>query len=380
MLVWFTFAASAQPSGLLPFQGRLTDSGGKPLPDGVRVVQFQIYNEPSSGKVLWAGEIHRTTINGGLVNVVLGTKNALPRDRVDQPDKSFFDQPLYLQITVDANNDGAITDDKSDPPVLPRQSILPVVFAQESGNARTLAGYDWSVLFGTKNPVDGKLSGSRIASGSVSAEQMALASITGAQLAPNSVSTVQISDGTITASKMAANSIGAASLQDGSLTHAKWGSRQVGTNVPIGGVAISASSGVFSTNLTTSATPVDVPHLSVKIASTGRPVYVGLISDGTLSTSAGSPGHAGTISAFGGSSFGGGEIELILARGAIVISSERLVISQGQAINTSIYLPCSVVHCLDTPPAGTHNYKFQLRSLNGHIATVYRVKLVAYEL
>lgn len=168
-------------SRLIPFQGRLSDSSGKAVADGVRMIQFQIFSEPNSGSVLWTGEAHRATINGGLVNVVLGSKNPLPNDRLDQPDKSFFDQPLYLQITVDADLDNQITAD--DPPLLPRQAILPVLFASEAASSRTLNGYDWSVLFGTNNPVDGKLFGAKLANASVGTAQLADAAITRDKLA-----------------------------------------------------------------------------------------------------------------------------------------------------------------------------------------------------
>ena len=368
--------AQSPATKLLPFQGRLTDASGKPISDGVRLIQFQIYSEPSGGSVLWAGELHRTTINGGLVNVVLGSKNPLPNDRLDQPDKSFFDQPLYLQITSDANADNQIT--AADPPLLPRQSILPVVFAQESANARKLAGYDWSALFGTNNPVDGKLPGSRISPGSVTTAQIGNAAITGAQLASNSVSTVNLANGAITASKLAPDAVSPTQLQDASVTQPKLALRSIGTNVPAGGVAISLSSGIFTSNLTTSTTPVNVPNLSVTMMTTGRPVCLGLISDGTLGTSVSGTGSA--ISVAGPSTYGGGEVECIFVRGTNVISSNRLIVSQGQAITTGIHLPCSAVQFLDTPPAGTHNYRFQIRSLNGHTVTVYRVKLIAYEL
>lgn len=365
-------------SRLIPFQGRMAEASGNPIADGVRLIQFQIYSEPSGGSVLWTGELHRATIHGGLVNLVLGSKNPLPNDRLDQPDKSFFDQPLYLQITVDANADNQIT--AADPPLLPRQTILPVLFSQESGNARKLAGYDWSALFGTNNPVDGKLPGSRISPGSITAGQIGNAAISSAQLASNAVSTANLANGAVTASKVAPDAISATQLQDASVTQPKLALRPIGTNVSIGGVAISLSSGIFTSNLTTSATPVNVPNLSVTMMTTGRPVCLGLISDGTLGTSASGLGIAGTISVTGPSTYGGGDVECIFVRGTNVISSERLIISQGQAITTVIYLPCSALQFLDTPPAGTHNYRFQVRSLNGHTVTVYRVKLIAYEL
>src|SRR5687767_10530798 len=77
---------------LLPFQGHLTDQNGGAVSNGVRLVQFKIYNVPSGGNPVWAGELHRTTINGGLVNVLLGTKTPLAN--------VIFDQQLYLEITV----------------------------------------------------------------------------------------------------------------------------------------------------------------------------------------------------------------------------------------------------------------------------------------
>src|SRR5207249_8846014 len=152
---------------LLPFQGRLTDQNGVAVSNGVRLVLFKIYDVPASGNPVWAGELHRTTVNGGLVNVMLGSKT--PFTGLD------FDRQLYLEITVDVSGptgqpDNTIT--LADPPMLPRQAILPVVFAKESANSRLLDGYDWSALFGTNNPAIAKLDGSRIASNSITSAQL----------------------------------------------------------------------------------------------------------------------------------------------------------------------------------------------------------------
>ena len=95
---------------LLPFQARLADAAGRSFPDGPRAIRFQIFAEMLGGSPLWAGEVHRTTINGGLVNVQLGTK--APLTHVD------FNQELYLEITIDSNNDeklDAIGSDGVDP-------------------------------------------------------------------------------------------------------------------------------------------------------------------------------------------------------------------------------------------------------------------------
>src|ERR1043165_1841401 len=159
---WMALAATAFLAGplsaqaaarLLPFQGRLSDANGAAVPDGARVVQFKIYDAPVGGRAVWNGEVQKLTINAGLVSTILGTKASL--SGVD------FNQDLYLEITIDANGDGQIS--LADPPLLPRQSILPAVFAYESGNSSFLKGYDWSPLFGTNNPADGTLLSSKIA-------------------------------------------------------------------------------------------------------------------------------------------------------------------------------------------------------------------------
>lgn len=176
-------AVAQEAPRLLPFQGRLTDASGNSFTDGARLIQFQIYDQPTAGQVLWPGEVHRATMNNGLINVVLGTKNPLPTEQSGNPARSFFDQPLYLQITVDANGDQQIT--TADPPLLPRQAILPVIFAKEAAvaqlanhanhsvNSEKLAGYDWSaILTGGSDPRTGKIDGSRIQPGTFAAASL----------------------------------------------------------------------------------------------------------------------------------------------------------------------------------------------------------------
>jgi hypothetical protein len=167
---------------LLPFQGRVTDADGNALPDGSRVVQFKIYDAPIGGLAVWNGEVHNLTINGGLVSTLLGSKAAL--DGVD------FNLDLYLEITIDANTDGQIS--LSDPPLLPRQSILPAVFAWESADSQLLQGYDWSALFGPDNPADGTLLPAKIADSSLATAKLGDSAVTAAKIANGAVTRPKI--------------------------------------------------------------------------------------------------------------------------------------------------------------------------------------------
>src|SRR5260221_3094676 len=141
----FTFAIAQQsPKLLLPFQGRLTDQNGTAVSDGVRLVQFKIYDAPVGGQAVWNGEVQKLTVNAGLISTVLGSKTSL--SSVD------FNKSLYLELTIDANNDNQIT--AADPPMLPTQAILPAVFSKETADSRLLTGYDWTAIFaeGAGNP------------------------------------------------------------------------------------------------------------------------------------------------------------------------------------------------------------------------------------
>jgi hypothetical protein len=167
---------------VLPFQGRLTDANGNTVPDGARVVQFKIYDAPVGGRAIWNGEVQNLTVNAGLVSTLLGTKASLAS--LD------FNQDLYLELTVDANGDGQIT--LADPPLLPRQSIVPAVFSQESANSRLLNGYDWSALFGTNNPADGTILGSKIGNSSLDSSKLQDGAVSGTKIADHAVSLAKL--------------------------------------------------------------------------------------------------------------------------------------------------------------------------------------------
>lgn len=133
---------------LIPFQGYLTDQNGSPVPDGTRVIHFKLYNLPTGGTPVWTGELHTVSVNSGLVNVILGTQASL--SEVD------FTQQVYLEITVDIDGNNVI--DINEPPMLPRQIIIPTI------NSHKLAGYDWNeILDGdTNNPSTGLIADDKI--------------------------------------------------------------------------------------------------------------------------------------------------------------------------------------------------------------------------
>ncbi len=358
-----------QAPKLLPFQGRLSDQNGTAVSDGVRVVQFKIYDAPVGGQAVWNGEVQKLTVNGGLVSTVLGSKASL--SSVD------FNKSLYLELTIDANNDNQIT--SADPPMLPRQAIVPAVFSKESADSRLLANYDWSALFGTNNPANGTLLDSKIRDGSISAAKIQPGTISSNQIAPQAINASLIASGTITSNQIgpsaittaalasnavtmgaiAPGAVGAAQLASNSISLDKFSSRMVGTNVPVGGFAQSGSSGNFGGI-------GDVPNLAVTITTAGRPVFVGLIADGdTINHSFVGPNP---------SSFGAVSADFAFTRDSAVIGLTFMLV----APDYYFLIPPGAFYHLDTPPPGMHTYTF--RVVDGGSPQVQYVRLIAYEL
>jgi len=106
-------------------------------------------------------------------------------DRSDDPSRSFFDATLFLQVTVDSDSNGLFNE--ADVPMLPRPSIVPVVFADESGNSRKLQGFGWQSLVSNGNPETGFIDGKKLADSSVDPTKLVPNSVNLQSLAPQIV-------------------------------------------------------------------------------------------------------------------------------------------------------------------------------------------------
>jgi hypothetical protein len=74
-----TFAAAQSFSQILSFQGRLSGTDGKPVPDGPYAVKFTMYDAETAGGALWT-ETQGVTQVGGMFMVYLGSVTAFPSD------------------------------------------------------------------------------------------------------------------------------------------------------------------------------------------------------------------------------------------------------------------------------------------------------------
>lgn len=136
---------------------------------------------------------------------------------------------------------------------------------------------------------------------------------------------------------------------------------------------LSSSSVAFTSS---STSPVNVTNLSVTIVTTGRPVVVGLISDGPSSPCS----LGGVINP--GSSLD--NLVNILRDGSTIASYDVRIagtVSSGSITVVRNNVPCSAVVTVDiTPTAASHTYTIQAVATSGGSVEVLNAKLFAYEL
>ena len=380
----YSFVAKSETK-LIPFQGKLTDANGQVIEDKAIVVQFKMYDAPVGGNAKWNGEVQMLTVNGGLVNTTLGTKASLKN--VD------FSSPTYLEITIDANGNNQIGPE--DPPLLPRQSIIPAVYAVQTGDAKTLSGYDWSAIFGSNDPTgkipggklaDGSITGTQIASKTITAQQIKDSTITSAKLASGAVTSSQLAKNSVTTDKLALGAVTTNKIANGAITTDKLAQYAVTTDkiatnsitmklmeerkmtnafetvAPIGSIACSKGIEYFSVSSIAPANQ-EVPGLSVKLKTSGRPVMIML--------QAMTPGIESYLD-----SFGGGMVLLQRNDGTSIVN----YCFRHMSTADRTHAPSSTIMFIDVPPEGEQRYSIYTNKGYGHDFQYHNVKLIAFEL
>lgn len=180
-----------------------------------------------------------------------------------------------------------------------------------------------------------------------------------------------VSDGTSnwhtqTRPKIADSALQTAMLADSAVTTAKINNNAVTQAKRAAlGQQISSSSGTVSINSTTN----DITNLSVTITTTGRPVFIGLVSDG----SANDARMLVTRSANGATA------SIYILEGSTVISRQVYSMVAVGATTATLTIPPSGFWHIYVPAAGTYTYKVQGSTAASVINADY-MKLVAYEL
>lgn len=204
------------------------------------------------------------------------------------------------------------------------------------------------------------ISANSIAADAVTTVKILDANVTTAKLATNAVTTIKITDLNVTTGKIADLAITTGKLNDLAVTTAKLNDGAVTpAKLAALGQQTSSSSGTFTTS---SGTFSDVTNMSVSITSTGRPIFIGVMSGSAVVQSKLTAGTANSLT-------------LKLLRDSTDLSQYNVAISTGAST-----VPGGAIWHIDAPAAGTYTYKLQAKSDTGGSVNVDNCKLVAYEL
>ncbi len=221
---------------------------------------------------------------------------------------------------------------------------------------------------------NGNIGTANIATSGVDTAQLAASSVTASKIASDAVTTAKILDGAVTGAKLDSGVVDNATLAYSSsqlkIKDAGVGSTQLAAASVTQakraalGQQVSSSSSTFSHSGDTNLTAVT--NLSVSLTTTGRPVFVGLIPDGTNSAY------------IQHSNLNGAKITLY--RDSTEIANSTASVNLGGTAQ-SMTIPVSSIYTIDVPGAATYTYTCKVQLIvNTTGISVYYAKLVAYEL
>ena len=95
--VFFTVPVTAEIPPIISYQGRVTDSGGSPVTDGMYSMRFRIFNAATGGDLRWDSGVQSVEVNGGVFNVLLGES---PMAEFILP----FDEDYWMVVTFEGIN------------------------------------------------------------------------------------------------------------------------------------------------------------------------------------------------------------------------------------------------------------------------------------
>ncbi len=232
---------------------------------------------------------------------------------------------------------------------------------------------------------------SKLTTGSLTTAKFENNSVTTAKIADDAVTTAKIADSAVTSAKILADNITTAKIADSAVTTAKIPDDAI-TTVKLATSSVTEvkhAATVFSagTSSGTKSTASTTTLCTVTVAATGRPIFVGLTSDGTSGPAyVGVPSITPAYSAVSAGYYARCSVEIkrdstVIAMPAVQTYVQRKSQSGGvgpeyDMRNCVQFVPPGCIWTIDTPTAGfTYTYTFTLYSststaaFSGHAAS-----------
>jgi hypothetical protein len=195
--------------------------------------------------------------------------------------------------------------------------------------------------------------------------------ITATQLAADAVTTAKIAAGAVTAAKIGTGEVGATQLASSAVTTAKIAANAV-TRAKLDSVGqqVSSSSGSFIIN-DGSTTFHNITNLAVTLTTTGRPVMLMFVPDGSASVS--------QVRAQSTANTPAADFQIVVSGSASANIGLSALATDNNDTGTAV--PPGALNTFYAPAAGTYTFTAQAKALNADtIVNVSNVKLVAWEL
>ncbi len=258
---------------VVTFQGKLTDTSGIALEDGIHSIRLAIYDSPTGGTLLWDAGAQNVTTVDGLFTYELGSNVSLPaslftdtarflgitvgNDAELSPRIPFRSVPYAIESSHSAKSDSALvaqtatSASQADSATFAQisevalsatvsefaDSATSADSADVATNAHALEGMsplfylDWNNL--TNVPAgfaDGIDNGATVSAGT------GLQLVAGVfSIQPGGVTETLIADNAVTAAKIAADAVGSSEVQNNSLTSVDLAANSVGSSEIING-------------------------------------------------------------------------------------------------------------------------------------------------
>ncbi len=199
-LLLFVVGSRAAPD-LFRFQGRLTDSQGRPI-TGTPQVSFEVYDAPTNGTRLWGPTAFQ--------NVNANDAGLFATDIGPFTSQSIFSgtQDLYLQVTIKAGTG------QTNQVLSPRQRLTAVPFSFRANRSDQATTAD--------TVPDGSITAAKIQSGAVGSNQISDRSVMSIDLATNAVSTANIADGSVRGVDLEGDTVTPDKMNTAAFTTAGW--------------------------------------------------------------------------------------------------------------------------------------------------------------
>ena len=130
ILTFFSSPSIAEIPDVISFQGKVTDTGGTPVADGVYAMRFSIFDAVSGGNQEWYSGNVSVQVTGGIFDIILGES---PQPAINLP----FDEDYWLNVWIEGDTQS------------PRQPIASVGYSHMASGLVPGTEVNGSVTTGT---------------------------------------------------------------------------------------------------------------------------------------------------------------------------------------------------------------------------------------